>query len=79
MSTELLKLAQTVAKMAGSHLMNRPGSFTFTEKSSVIDFATQMDQQAEQLIVKKFSPLAQMMGLSLKRERQRAVNLELPG
>ena len=53
MSTELLKLAQTVAKAAGSHLMNRPSSFTFTEKSSVIDFATQMDQQAEELIVKQ--------------------------
>jgi myo-inositol-1(or 4)-monophosphatase len=39
--------------MAGSHLMNRPSSFTFTEKSSAFDFATQMDQQAEELIVKE--------------------------
>ena len=39
--------------MAGSHLMNRPSSFTFTEKSSAVDFATQMDQQAEELIVKQ--------------------------
>ena len=53
MSTELLKLAHTVAKLAGSHLMNRPSSFTFTEKSSAIDFATQMDQQAEELIVRE--------------------------
>jgi myo-inositol-1(or 4)-monophosphatase len=52
-STELLRLAQTVAKLAGSHLMNRPSSFTFTEKSSAVDFATQMDQQAEELIVKQ--------------------------
>ena len=53
MSTELLKLAHTVAKSAGSHLMNRPSSFTFTEKSSAVDFATQMDQQAEELIVRE--------------------------
>jgi myo-inositol-1(or 4)-monophosphatase len=33
--------------------MNRPSSFTFTEKSSVVDFATQMDQQSEELIVKQ--------------------------
>ena len=53
MSAELLKLAESVARAAGSHLMNRPGSFTFTEKSSVVDFATQMDQQSEELIVKQ--------------------------
>lgn len=51
MSTELLKLAQTVAQAAGTHLSKRPESFSFTEKSSVMDFATQMDQQAEELIV----------------------------
>jgi myo-inositol-1(or 4)-monophosphatase len=33
--------------------MNRPASFTFTEKSSAVDFATQMDKQAEELIVKQ--------------------------
>ena len=48
-----MKLAHTVAKLAGSHLMNRPSSFTFTEKSSAVDFATQMDQQAEELIVRE--------------------------
>ena len=53
MSAELLKLAESVARAAGSHLMNRPSSFTFTEKSSVVDFATQMDQQSEELIVKQ--------------------------
>ena len=51
MSLELLKLAESVAKAAGAHLMNRPATFTFTEKSSAVDFATQMDQQAEQIIV----------------------------
>ena len=52
-SAELLKLAESVAKDAGSLLMNRPDTFTLTEKSSVIDFATQMDQQAEKMIVEK--------------------------
>jgi myo-inositol-1(or 4)-monophosphatase len=32
--------------------MKRPESFTLTEKSSAVDFATQMDQQAEEMIVK---------------------------
>jgi myo-inositol-1(or 4)-monophosphatase len=49
---ELLKLAESVARATGSLLMNRPDSFTLTEKSSAIDFATQMDQQAEEMIVK---------------------------
>ena len=53
MSAELLKLAESVARSAGAHLMNRPTTFTFTEKSSAVDFATQMDQQAEDLIVKQ--------------------------
>lgn len=53
MSLELLNIAEMVARAAGAHLMNRPATFTFTEKSSAVDFATQMDQQAEQLIVQK--------------------------
>jgi myo-inositol-1(or 4)-monophosphatase len=52
-SAELLKIAESVARAAGKHLMNRPASCTFTEKSSAVDFATQMDQQAEDLIVKQ--------------------------
>ncbi|NDD78962.1 MAG: inositol monophosphatase, partial [Actinobacteria bacterium] len=52
MGTELLKLAESVARATGTLLMNRPESFTLTEKSSAVDFATQMDQQAEELIVK---------------------------
>ncbi len=52
MGTELLKLAESVARATGSLLMNRPDSFTLTEKSSAVDFATQMDQQAEEMIVK---------------------------
>jgi myo-inositol-1(or 4)-monophosphatase len=49
---ELLKLAESVARATGSLLMKRPESFTLTEKSSAVDFATQMDQQAEEMIVK---------------------------
>jgi myo-inositol-1(or 4)-monophosphatase len=56
-SAELLKIAESVAKAAGSHLMKRPATFTFTEKSSAVDFATQMDQQAEALIVKQILAL----------------------
>lgn len=52
MGTELLKLAESVARATGTLLMNRPESFTLTEKSSAVDFATQMDQQAEDMIVK---------------------------
>ena len=48
---ELVILAEGVARSAGAHLMKRPEAFTFTEKSSAVDFATQMDQQAESLIV----------------------------
>ena len=49
---ELVSLAEEAARSAGALLMQRPDSFTFTEKSSAVDFATQMDQQAEALIVK---------------------------
>jgi len=48
-SAELLELAESVAKATGSLLMNRPDTFTLTEKSSAVDFATQMDQQAEKM------------------------------
>lgn len=53
MSAALLKIAESVAHLAGDHLMKRPDTFTLTEKSSAVDFATQMDQQAEALIVKE--------------------------
>ena len=52
LNLELVSLAEEVARAAGALLMQRPDSFTFTEKSSAVDFATQMDQQAESLIVK---------------------------
>ena len=50
--SELIAIAEQVARAAGQLLMDRPDSFTLTEKSSAVDFATQMDQQAERLIVK---------------------------
>ena len=52
LNLELVLLAEEVARAAGTLLMQRPDSFTFTEKSSAVDFATQMDQLAESLIVK---------------------------
>ena len=50
--SELVAIAEQVARAAGQLLMDRPDSFTLTEKSSAVDFATQMDEQAERLIVK---------------------------
>ena len=52
LNLELVLLAEEVARAAGAILIQRPDSFTFTEKSSAVDFATQMDQLAESLIVK---------------------------
>ncbi len=49
---ELCDLAIEVAKKAGELLMKRPAVFDLSEKSSVLDFATQMDIQSEALIVK---------------------------
>lgn len=49
---ELCDLAIEVAKKAGELLMQRPAVFDLSEKSSVLDFATQMDIQSEALIVK---------------------------
>jgi myo-inositol-1(or 4)-monophosphatase len=50
-ASELLQLAQSVAITAGELLMQRPSHFDLTEKSTAIDFATQMDEKAEALIV----------------------------
>ena len=49
--SELLALAQNIAKSAGELLMKRPESFDINQKSSARDFATQMDHESEQLIV----------------------------
>jgi len=49
--SELLVLAEGVAKSAGELLCNRPDSFNINQKSSARDFATQMDHASEKLIV----------------------------
>ena len=51
LASELLPLARTVAQAAGQLLMQRPAHFDLTEKSVAIDFATQMDEKAEAMIV----------------------------
>jgi myo-inositol-1(or 4)-monophosphatase len=51
LAVQLLALAQSVATHAGQLLMERPSSFDLTEKSTAIDFATQMDEKAEAYIV----------------------------
>lgn len=51
LASELLPLAHSVAAAAGELLMQRPTQFDLTEKSTAIDFATQMDEKAEALIV----------------------------
>jgi myo-inositol-1(or 4)-monophosphatase len=49
--TELLGLAERVAREAGDFLATRPDVFDLSEKTSAVDFATQMDIAAEKLIV----------------------------
>jgi myo-inositol-1(or 4)-monophosphatase len=51
LASELHQLAESVAIAAGELLMQRPSHFDLTEKSTAIDFATQMDEKAEALIV----------------------------
>lgn len=50
-ATQLLDLAFKVAIDAGKFLRARPKSFEIDTKSSAIDIATQMDRQAEEMIV----------------------------
>ncbi|MFM8841404.1 MAG: inositol monophosphatase family protein [Actinomycetota bacterium] len=52
-SSGLLALALEVAKDAGAFLQNRPDGFTIETKSTAIDIATQMDRDAEEMIVSK--------------------------
>ena len=47
----ILELALGIAHQAGDLLMKRPASWNLTEKSTAIDFATQMDTASEKLIV----------------------------
>ncbi|MFM9151844.1 MAG: inositol monophosphatase family protein, partial [Candidatus Planktophila sp.] len=51
LAAELLAIAHDAASQAAQLLMQRPIHFELTEKSTAIDFATQMDEKAEALIV----------------------------
>jgi len=48
---QLLTLAVDVAQKASTLLSARPSNFEIKQKSSVVDFATQMDNASEKLIV----------------------------
>lgn len=50
---ELLQLALRAATEAGAFLRNRPAGFDIETKSTAIDIATQMDRQAEEMIVSR--------------------------
>jgi len=50
-SADLLKLAVDVATQAATLLSTRPSNFEINQKSSAVDFATQMDHASEKLIV----------------------------
>ena len=48
---ELQELAVSLALAAGDFLADRPSNFELNEKTSINDFATQMDLASEKLIV----------------------------
>jgi myo-inositol-1(or 4)-monophosphatase len=50
-NSQLLDLALKVATEAGAFLSERPANFDIESKSTVIDIATQMDREAEAMIV----------------------------
>ena len=50
---DLLALAISVAESAGQLLMQRPQVLDVHQKTSAVDFATQMDHASEKLIVEK--------------------------
>ena len=50
-TSQLMDLALRAAKDAGAFLRNRPANFDIESKSSAIDIATQMDREAEAMIV----------------------------
>lgn len=51
--TELLGLADAVAREAGALLRNRPGDLRFSSKSTPTDAVTEMDAASERLIVER--------------------------
>ena len=50
---ELLRLAMEVSHEAANLLLQRPSNFDINQKSSAVDFATQMDHASEKLIVER--------------------------
>ena len=50
---ELQDLAEKIAREAGELLIERPSNFTLDQKSSLHDFATQMDHKSEALITER--------------------------
>jgi myo-inositol-1(or 4)-monophosphatase len=50
-AVDLRNLAVKIAEESGKFLMDRPSSFDLAQKSGIHDFATQMDQASEKLIV----------------------------
>jgi len=66
--TEILELRDIALKIAlevGKLLSDRPENFNLSEKSGVLDFATQMDQASEELItdlIKKIRPNDSILG-----------------
>ena len=50
---ELQDLAEKIAREAGALLIERPSNFTLDQKSSLHDFATQMDHKSEALITER--------------------------
>ena len=53
LNNQLLNLAESIAKEAGTLLLQRPFKFELDQKSGVLDFATQMDHKSEKLIVSR--------------------------
>lgn len=51
LNSQLLDLALRAAEEAGAFLKNRPTNFDIESKSTAIDIATQMDREAEEMIV----------------------------
>ncbi len=51
LAAELLDIALNAAKSAGELLSKRPKNLDVTQKTSIVDFATQMDKASENLIV----------------------------
>ena len=59
----LQDLAENIAREAGALLIERPSNFTLDQKSSLHDFATQMDHKSEKLITTRIAEVRPDDGL----------------